>query len=355
MYVRERRKFVSVSEMNELLKIVSKQCPHIYYHKKEKGVPFQRDAYIEVKRSSVTLSFCKGLKASSYICNLDDSISKKQVDGQEVYRCLRHYYKEDVIENADEIGSAKQLIYKNEAYDGKRVKAYAYDMNSAFSYFMMQDIPDVTTLRTNSYIKDGEVGFVERADGELKAIFEKGYFCSYVMKLMLAPEGYKRFIEHWYSIKQKAREDGDKKLEYKAKNYLNFCIGYYQKTNPFIRCCIVSRNNQFIKSLIDENTIYANTDSIVSTIRRYDIEEMCGTEIGKFKKEHFGEDFAWQKGKVNYQWNLESPSMRGVPKAWFKGFEKKMGRKWDILLDDIPTACNPYYYDEKTNRIVRTK
>mgnify|MGYP003288864496 CR=1 FL=1 len=41
---------------------------------------------------------------------------------------------------------------------------------------------------------------------------------------------------------------------------------YLQKTNPFWRSIIIHRCNRYVQSLIDENTIYSNTDCIVSAV-----------------------------------------------------------------------------------------
>ena len=122
---------------------------------------------------------------------------------------------------------------------------------------------------------------------------------------------------------------------------MNLAVGYLQRVNPILRTFVLSYANERIKSFVDENTLYSNTDSIVSLVQRPDIEEHLSNEIGDWKLEHQG-DFAF-KGFC-YQWNYNAPSYRGISKAWFKP-------EYDILKDELPKHGNKYYFNKDTVQI----
>ena len=135
---------------------------------------------------------------------------------------------------------------------------------------------------------------------------------------------FKKFVNRWYEEKKNAKT---KQQKAKAKGMLNYSVGYLQRVNPFLRSTIIYYANKMIKDLVDENTLYCNTDSLVSLVPRNDLN--IGTNIGEFKVEHEGQ-FAFRG--FNYQWD-NSVSYRGIPKSWFKpGF--------DILVDNIPQIGN---------------
>jgi hypothetical protein len=229
----------------------------------------------------------------------------------------------------------------NPKYNCTRNKAYCYDMNSAYAWGMLQPMPDTSVPPTAKTIVEGnEIGFIELPNNNdvmsLTAVF-KG-FCACVFPLMDSP--FKKFVDRWYKLKQEAKT---KRAYMKAKNYLVFSVGYMQRTNPYLRSAIVTYCNNYIQSLIDEDTtLFCNTDSIVS-LKELDLK--LGEGVGEWKVENKGEvayvDFS-------YQWNKELPTYRGVPKSWFP-------KNWDILKHDIPHCGNKYYFDEKEIKIKRSK
>ena len=93
--------------------------------------------------------------------------------------------------------------------------------------------------------------------------------------------------------------------------------------------------NEKIRSLIDDNTIYCNTDSIVSLKERTDF--IIGDGLGEWKIEHKGK-FAYVG--FNYQWKEDTVAYRGIPKTWFV-------KNFDITKDDLPLDGNLWYYDDK--------
>lgn len=346
-----RKKYIhcTLEEINAILKRVKKMCLNIFYREKRADEFFLQNAYIVVKNTQIEVSFKNGSKAKTYLFSLDGEDIRHYKNGGEAFRIMNQYAKVQRYDKPEEIGSARQLLYKNEKFSGKRVKAYEYDLNSAFNYMLLQPIPNIETIKYNTKVKDGEIGFIEKADNTgqyLDITFKPGVFCHYVCDLMESP--FKRFVEVWYDKKKNAKTKKDKIT---AKDILVMCIGQCQNKNPFLRACVVGRCNMYIKSLIDENTIYSNTDCIVSTVRRYDLEENLGTEIGQWKFERNGEMFAWAKEKVNYQWNDEIPVFRGISKGWFKEFNRQNKRKWDILIDDVPASMNLYHFNKEKLKV----
>lgn len=155
-------------------------------------------------------------------------------------------------------------------------------------------------------------------------------------KLIDTPKKLKDFLIRWYN--RKKNSTGNEKLE--AKAMLNLPIGYCQRYNPFLRSYVVNTCNKVIKDIIDENTLFWNTDAIFSKVRRPELE--IGNEIGQFKEIKC--DKLVYVGNV-YQINDEDPTYRGISKTWFKSFEKEYGRKYDLLKDYDKTISRINYYD----------
>lgn len=236
--------------------------------------------------------------------------------------------------------STSPILYKNDKYENKENKAVGYDMNSAYSYAMLQDMPDTRCLTTcdiqlwnEGVVEEHQIGFDRKGN-----LVETGRFASF--RFNRIPSPFKHFVDYYYKLKRDAKNPSERD---RAKRVLNLAVGYFQRTNPFIRAAIVSGANNLILKLMDENTIYCNTDSIVSLKKRPELE--LGNEIGQWKIEHKG---IFKFVGMNYQWNKELPAYRGVPKEWFP-------RGWDILKDDLPLNGNMYEVDEETNFVRRKK
>lgn len=242
-------------------------------------------------------------------------------------------------------GSASPLLWNNKKYNGTRQKAWCYDRNSAYSYAMLQEIPDTTNALGPGVLEEGQIGFIRAPkwskpdEDQLMAIFEVGKECQWRFPAMKSP--WVGFVTKYYTMKKRAKTYEEKM---KAKSYLNVVIGNMQNHNPFIRSCIVTRTNNDMLKLIDENTLYVNTDSIISLVERKDL--VIGDGIGEWKVEHEGL-FAY-KG-FNYQWNFDVPSFRGVPKAWWaEAYERK---EFDMLVDNTPARNNPFKLNMKDGHI----
>jgi hypothetical protein len=166
-----------------------------------------------------------------------------------------------------------------------------------------------------------------------------------VFDLIDTPKGVKDYYIKWYNIKKNPKNEEEK---IKAKAYLNLPIGYSQRYNPFLRAYVVNSCNRIINKLIQtigkNNCLIWNTDAII-TSKEIDSYIDIGDEIGQFKKIPC-QTFRYIGN--NYQIDDSIPKYRGIPKEWFKSFEKIEGRKFNMLLDEVPARCNKYIWDWST-------
>ena len=339
---------INIQDFNEKLKTV-KKLYNVHFDSEPKG-ELKWNAYIIDKISKIELTFKDidlGGKAVTYICDKTafSNIIHERL-GMEAYSTLQKYYKTPHVASKEEAKfSVSGILYYNEKYVGTRQHAYGYDLNSAFSYGMLQKMPAKTEDGPINYkkgfldyreVKKDEIGF--DVDGEL--VLPGGY-AMYIFKSEESP--YKKFVETWYNKKKNAKNQEEKQI---AKDTLNMCIGFMQRHNFWIRAAIIGYCNKTINDLINkypDNILLSNTDSIVSTCRIPEIESNLGTEIGQWKFEH-DDDFAYIN--LNYQWGKTIPTFRGVPKGWFKnGF--------DILKDKLPDYGNIYKLDKEKLKLVK--
>ena len=325
MFTRKKVQYCNFKEINSHLQYCYEN-KQIEYREKHKGETFGNRAFIVDRLKNFEITYKYGDNPCTYIFDKSsgDTEDHQQITGLEAYRVLSMYtHINKVIDSKEDAPfSAKGLLWKNKKYEGQRVQAICYDMNSAYSYAMIQDMPDTSVPPKAKFVEAGEIGF--DFDGNRQT---SGYSI-YVFRLMESP--FKKFVQTYYDKKKNAKTKAEKR---KAKEYLNFCVGFLQNRDPYTRAQIVGLANDLILSLIDENTLYCNTDSIVCLKEREDLK--LGDDIGEWKIEHRG-DFAYVG--FNYQWNLDKPSIRGKTKSYFKD-------NWDILKDELPECNNSYYFD----------
>ena len=320
--------------MNKHLKYVY-QYRDIQYREKLSIETFSNKAFIEDFVVNFQLTYKKGSEAITYICRKDGMKNDQHIKGIEAYRILSHYYKvpkmdEKYCGKADMGGlSASPLLWFNEKYNKTKQYAYGYDMNSAYATAMIEDMPDTSVPMRSGYIVKGkEIGFKEMLNPKtnnmttmLVPMYEG--FSQYIFPLMESP--FKKFVEVWFG--EKSKKKGKEKT--KAKNVLVYSVGYLQLTNPFLRATIIGKCNDWIESLIDEDTLFCNTDSIVS-LKPLDLK--IGKGLGEWKLEHKG--YVAYKD-YSYQWDDGKLSYRSIPRSWFP-------KDWDILKDDVPMFGNVY-------------
>lgn len=334
MYVKPRKAFVDMGEINKHLRFVrdNRLC---IFRARENIEKVGHYAYIDNKEVYFNLTYRddKG-DTCTYVFRKDGQADTQTIDGAEAFRILSKYYKVPDYRSNEKVMemSASPFLYKNKKYEGKRLNnVLGYDLNSAYGYAMTQPMPDTKDGYREGYVKDGEIGFLEMPitndKNEITPSLTPVYTGShslYIFPLMESP--FKKFIEVWNA----------KKLEgiKKAKEVINYSVGYLQRINPFLRATVIGHCNSLIKSLIDENTLYCNTDSLVS-LKPRDLK--IGTKIGEWKIEKQGE-FAYIG--YAYQWNTDAPRYRGVARSWFP-------EGYDILTDEIPHEGNIYSLDKK--------
>lgn len=350
-------------EMNQRLKFCKENriyAPNVEFAKRSVGTRFFYT--IDIKFTRMILKYRpKGETYGEYHFFLDGSEKAQQISGTLAFNLLQRLSKkgvEDLTGNykyydkkLDEwsIGHIAGLIWYNPNFFNQRFEnCIEYDTNNSYSYAMLGDIPDTKiTPRLNDYVQEGEIGFRLTQKGFCKdvflyAVFEPGRLADYIFPKIPSP--FAKFVEYYYNKRKNAKNKLERE---KIKQILNYSIGYIARKNPFIHSCILSRARYRIESFIDtDTTLYSNTDSIVSTIRRPDIEALMGDEVGQFHIAHTG-DFAYTGS--GYQWNRDIPSVRGRSKEWFKN---AYPNGFDILNDKIPfVEANKYYFDEKEFKI----
>lgn len=245
----------------------------------------------------------------------------------------RTKYKKDKIKVYWDIDTAIGLTYTNNRYSRKFVICYSYDINSAFSWAMLQKMPDTRQLpRVNGIVGEDEMGFYKNG----KVTITPGMPADYVFPLIESP--FKDYVYKYYELKQKEKDSNKRKM---WKFWLNIPTGVLQRHNIFLRNAVLFYSNKKIESYIDENTIYCNTDSIVSLKRRYDIP--LGDEIGLFKEEHKNEKFKFIKEGI-YQWNNEC-HYKGIKGSCITDIEHT-----DNWFEKCKSQL-PYKYNNITRRI----
>ena len=274
-----------------------------------------------------------------------DGITKMHSDPAQCYATMQKYYKapdftDDTTLKLDknERGafalSAGALVGFNKKYDNREDYLYVYDLNSAYAAVMMDKIPDTSSYKLDTCVGDNEIGFLLN---EKLPLVHKGY-ANIVFKLMDSP--YKQFARKYYDIKRNSTGD----IKAKAKEMLVYSVGYLQRHNPFIRAYIVNTCNEFIESLLDNDSVMWNTDAIYSKRRRDDLT--IGTDIGEFKLEYEG--LIRHRG-TNYQYcDTNEVTYRGVAKSWFN-------KDFNLLTDDLPTEGNVWQLNTTTLQMEETK
>lgn len=344
----KRIQHVDFTTINKILDEV-KQYTKIRYEewKKFDDDSLASSSFIEDKqiRFEITTKWYEN-KPCTYIFtknNEDDIELLISTKGSDAYRTLRRYYKVPDFRNTemdmyiprDEWGkyifSAQPLLGYNKKYNMKETYLYEYDINSAYSDQMLKPCPNTSCYTLFDIVRENQVGFM--FDKELTLVDQPGLYADIVFDLMESP--FTRFVDTWYGRKKKAKNMVKKK---KAKEMLNFSIGYMQRTNPFLRAFIIHNCNKRIQSLLDDNVALWNTDAIYSTVRRPELE--LGNDLGQWKIE----EGLFRIRELEYQKVGEAPHFRGVPRSWFPP-------NFNLLTDKLPTSGNIYKFNIDKFRI----
>lgn len=345
----KRIEYIDIKTANNILKEI-RQTKAVYFEKPE--LPLGNKAYIEESATKLTIT-TNITTPCTYIVRIDDdNVPMQPVAGLQAYTAFARSwskqagYKIPTFSRA--AGSARALLAYRQETDRQRAPAWGYDKRSAYGWAMCQQMPDTRVdpdmLRV---VRDGEIGFsLEQPeelpgfvydDSETLVMHLPGEFADYVFPAIDSPMT--EWAQHCYELKEGARTKTEKA---KAKAMMIYPVGYLQRTNCWLRAAVVEWANRSIRLDIDNDTIAVNTDSIVSRRERNDI--VVGTGLGEYKIEHSG---LYAGVGHSYQWNDDIPAIRGVPKAYLKGY--------DILSDTAPIRRNTYYLDYNTLQIKRRR
>ena len=215
--------------------------------------------------------------------------------------------------------------YQNNHPDKKGHYDYAicYDVNKSF-FNACNNLMPTEMLREVSNPEEGEVGFLLSGT---PVIGPSDKLCAFVFRLE-RHKGLDRYVDIYKKKFDMVKTSEEKQY---LKDQINMSIGNLANHNPFLRNMIVWYSNQFIESKVDENTIWSNTDSIVSTVRRPDLE--VGKEIGKFKIQHEGE---FIQAVTGYQWISDKCfSNKGISIDQIKLYEKVKGKPFILGKTDV--------------------
>lgn len=272
--------------------------------------------------------------------------------GRTAYAQLARVWKKNagyalpVFDHPEEIGSSAAFQSYRLDTDCTRISGcIGYDINSAYGWGASQPMPDTREIvGYNRIVLDGEMGFMlddpaipdgwKEPDivGERLQMCKPGEPAEVIFRTIESPMT--EFFNRWYDRKRHPRSKEEKAY---AKKMIVCAVGYLQLKNPYLRAAVIGHCNRRIIDLIDEDTIYCNTDSLVSRRPR---DFATGEEMGLFKIEHTGE-FAHRR--MNSQWNAEKPSARG----------QRLLAGSDILEDEIQ-APNIVEYNKESNRLEKT-
>lgn len=220
---------------------------------------------------------------------------------KEKYGYVKKYFDDHTNKVHWNLKDPGNFWYIKESAARKWLKCYSYDINSAYSYAMLQPLPDTSVEpRLNCILKKGEIGFYN--DGS--ATEEEGAFVEYAFPLKVY--NFDIYINRYYEKKKQAKTAEERKI---WKDFLNIPSGMMQKNNIFIRLGLLYNEYKYISKFKDEDTVYCNTDSIVSLKRRTDLP--LGDNIGEFKEEHANDNFKFIREGI-YQWNNEC-HYKGIP------------------------------------------
>lgn len=327
----------SVSAFNKHIQDAKKYSPFGIFFGNPKTFENKKGrSFVWTNDVTVHLSTMIKSQVVEYVFRLDGEMLPPKT-AMNIWKDFSKKYKTPKFHKVKEAApfSASPFMYYNEEYEGQRIEAIGYDLNSAYGNAVINaDLPDTTILSTSRKVKEGEMGFTE--DG--KIVYEGHAFWVFPIMTKEQKQPIIDYFQYWWDRKKNAK-DSKEKLD--AKSHLNIVVGYWQKYNCFMRAAIVEYVNNYIKGIIAgrNDVLMCNTDSIVCLNK---IDELkIGKDLGEWKIEHTGQ-FAYIG--YNYQWNKDKPSYRGIASAWF-------GREYDILVDGVPEQNNIYYFDKEKCKI----
>lgn len=204
-----------------------------------------------------------------------------------------------------EVENSRPFGFFEEYFANQDLLCYSYDINSSYPYAMTMPMPDTSKpALLNHRVGVHQIGFSK--DGFVTTDY--GIVMDYVFDLIESP--FKEYVYKYYNLKKNST--GDEKQAYKY--HLNIAYGLTQRHNIFIHNTIIYWATKYVRSYLDEDTIYSNVDSIVSLSKRTDLP--LGDALGEFKCEHDGMYFKCAHIGC-YQWKSKDGKLevhyKGIP------------------------------------------
>lgn len=249
------------------------------------------------------------------------------------------------LDDIDVTKKTSALIGFNPKYRFRHIdNTYYYDRNSAFTYSLMNcELPDMTkrVWMGEDPVKDvrtcesDEIGYWWNTSSLCYMASNK--VGNIIFKKLPRSSEIVKELNHWgdYYYTKKAKYPNGTRQHKQAKDTLNITIGYMQRKNPFYRISAITYCNLLMMKAIRDckgKAIYWNTDGIV-TEGAIDCFPLS-SKLGDFKIERQG---GFYMDGITYQMEGEDPVQRGIPKGWYREFERRNGRKFDLEKDALPT------------------
>ena len=353
----------SKEEFEKQIKRVN-ECGFVFIFDKYKNQPIANRCYVDISETKCKLTY-KLIKKRTYVFDLDGNQLSEQSVINACSQLAKAYKCEDVGEvlgikydhamavdgkpkgYRENIGSATPFKYYNKKYYNKEVKAYEYDLSSAYLQVLAKlRLPKLSTMKCNTVIGKNQVGFFQvnatRTGNKLAFSYKEGTYAQWVFDLT-DDMPYKDWATKTLS-KLSTMASGTEKD--KIKNVPRYAVGQMQHHNPFIRCMVVDTCTKLIKSLMNEDTIYSNTDSIISLTRREDIENYTEYKFHTDSKHYNARFYMIQDGdSIIYQWNKEIPKASGLKKRYIERYNREHAEKFTLGTDEMPVKTNKTLYE----------
>ena len=210
--------------------------------------------------------------------------------------------------------TVSQYNWSDNEFKGKWIdKVWSYDMNSCFPYFLQKPLPTGDIIRTDDFVKEGELGFRFGVDINTDKTTLITVFPGDNLKaqMIFKTKIYKGLSEYALLGYRKKKQSPEYKPIY------NSFVGSLKNHNIFMRAAVLGYAERYITSLRDENTLMITTDSITSLTPRTDLP--IGSELGQFKCEYSGVPFFFEstKAKMYETGKIDDVKYSGIKKSRF--------------------------------------
>ena len=165
--------FITIEDFNKELarvkatrQIVFENCANIYL-KTQNWRGFKCNAYVwDTGRGTIHLAYRMGGKSFNFVTSVDgqdkERAEKEVVSGGRAW-CVANRYNH-IEPNCPNLGkklpSVSGLLYHNPNYERQWIKAWHYDMNSAYAHILMHyQFPDLENPLEPGIVEEGQIGF----------------------------------------------------------------------------------------------------------------------------------------------------------------------------------------------------